>query len=247
MLPSSHPGPTVIEVPTDSEMGENSKKSLAKMYENDNLKNGVRVQVCQIQIVEIKETAEKRIDGNSKSADEKCHVDNGFMGVLCRNSDPTPDPPRTEFFWRQNPSLNKVEKIRLRDNGHMITSEWKLAVGIDGRDDRSSDALSLPFGRHCNLSGGTSGLSNLEKQRSGRGKSEVRARKSKSHVGTSINGLLGSDITSKVTDHHSEKVKASIVTRTLPLKCQHCQTHGQTFKRANENQNISDYLEQLHS
>jgi hypothetical protein len=60
MLPSSHPGPTRIEVPPESEMGENSKKSLAQMYENGNLKNGVRVQVCQIQIIEIKETVEKK-------------------------------------------------------------------------------------------------------------------------------------------------------------------------------------------
>jgi hypothetical protein len=161
--------------------------------------------VCQIQIIEIEETAEKRRDGKSKSMDEKRHVNNGFMGDLCRNSDPTPHPPRTEFFWRQNPSLNEVEKIRFRDNGHMITSEQKLAVGIDGRDDRSNDALPLPLGSRCNLSGGTSGLRNSEKQRSGRGKSEVRARKSKMHVGMSINGLLGSGITSKVLDHHSEK------------------------------------------
>jgi hypothetical protein len=98
-----------------------------------------------------------------------------------------------------------VEKIRFRDNGHMITSERKLAVGIDGRDDRSNEALSIPLGSHCNLLGGTSGLRNLEKQRSGGGKSEVRALKSKRHVSTSINGLLGSGITSKVPDHHSEK------------------------------------------
>jgi hypothetical protein len=43
MLPSSYPGPTVIEIPPESKMGENSKKSLAKMYENGNLKNRVRV------------------------------------------------------------------------------------------------------------------------------------------------------------------------------------------------------------
>jgi hypothetical protein len=59
--------------------------------------------VCQIQIIEIKETAEKRRDGKSKSADEKWHVDNRFMGVLRRNSDPTPDPPRTEFFCGKTP------------------------------------------------------------------------------------------------------------------------------------------------
>jgi hypothetical protein len=87
----------------------------------------------------------------------------------------------------------------------MITSERKLAVGIDGRNDRSNDALSLPLGSHRNLSGGTSRLRNSKKRRSGRGKSEVRARKSKRHVGMSINGLLRSGIASKVPDHHSEK------------------------------------------
>jgi hypothetical protein len=71
------------------------------------------------------------------------------------------DPPRTEFLWRQNPSLNEVEKIRFRDNGRVITSKWKLVVGFDGRDDRSNDALPLPLGSHCNLSGRTSGLRNL--------------------------------------------------------------------------------------
>jgi hypothetical protein len=127
------------------------------------------------------------------------------MGVLCRNSDPTIDPPRTKFLWWQNPSLNKVKKIRFRDNEHMITSEQKLDVGIDGWHDRSNDALPLLLGSHWNLSGGTSGLRNSEKQISDYGKSEVRARKSKRHVGVSINGLLGLGITSKVPDHHSEK------------------------------------------
>jgi hypothetical protein len=86
----------------------------------------------------------------------------------------------------------------------MITSERKLAVGIDGRNDRSNYAMSLPLGGHRNLSGGTSGLRNSEKQRRGRGKSEVRARKSKRHVGMIINGLNKS-ITSKVLDHYLEK------------------------------------------
>jgi hypothetical protein len=45
----------------------------------------------------------------------------------------------------------------------MITSEQKLAVGIDGRNDRSNGALSLPLGSHRNLSGGMSGLRNSEK------------------------------------------------------------------------------------
>jgi hypothetical protein len=51
--------------------------------------------VCQIQIVEIEETVEKRTDGKSKFADEKWHVNNRFVGVLCQNSEQAPDPPRT--------------------------------------------------------------------------------------------------------------------------------------------------------
>ena len=124
--------------------------------------------------------------------DEERHIDNRFVGVLCRNSDPAPDPPRTQFFRWQNPSLNKMKKISFRDYGHVITSKWKLAVGIDGRNDWSNDSQSFPLGSHRNLSGATSGLKNSEKRRSGRGKSEVRARNSKRHVGMSINGLLRS-------------------------------------------------------
>jgi hypothetical protein len=137
--------------------------------------------------------------------DEERHINNRFVGVLCRNSDPAPDPPRTQFFRWQNPSLNKMKKISFRDYGHVITSKWKLAIGIDGWNDRSNGALSLPLGSHRNLLVGTSGLKNSEKWRSGRGKVRVRARNSKRHVGMSINGLLRSGITSKMLDHSSEK------------------------------------------
>jgi hypothetical protein len=78
-----------------------------------------------------------------------------------------------------NPNLKKVEKIRFRDDRHMITSERKLDVGVDGRDGRSNNALPLPLGSHCNLLGGTSGLRNLEKQRSGRGKVKLGLRNQK--------------------------------------------------------------------
>jgi hypothetical protein len=89
------------------------------------------------------------------------------MGILCRNSDPVADPPRTKFLWWKNPNLLKVEKVRFEDNRLVITSKQKLAVGIDGRDDRSNDALPLPLGSHCNLSGGMSGLRISGKQRRG--------------------------------------------------------------------------------
>jgi hypothetical protein len=65
------------------------------MYENSNLKDGVRVQVRQIQIVKIEKTTEGRRYKKSESTDEKGLVNNRFMGILCWNSDPTTDPPRT--------------------------------------------------------------------------------------------------------------------------------------------------------
>jgi hypothetical protein len=43
MLSSSHTGPTVVKVPPESKVGENSKKGLAHVYENVNLKNRVGI------------------------------------------------------------------------------------------------------------------------------------------------------------------------------------------------------------
>jgi hypothetical protein len=98
--------------------------------------------------------------------DKKWDINNRFMGVLCRNSDRAADSPSTELFSRQNPNLNKVEKVIFGDNRHVVTSKWKMVVGVDGRDDRSNDVLSLPLGSHRNLSGRMSGLTILGKQRS---------------------------------------------------------------------------------
>jgi hypothetical protein len=87
----------------------------------------------------------------------------------------------------------------------VITSEWKLAVGIDGWNDRSNDTLSLPLGGHRNLSGGASGLKNSESGEVAEVKARVRIRNSRRHVGMCISGLLRLGITSKVPDHKSEK------------------------------------------
>ena len=67
--------------------------------------------MCKIYIVEVEETVEEGRNGKSKSADEERHINNGLVGVLCRNSDTEPDPPRTEVFRRQKPSLHKMQKI----------------------------------------------------------------------------------------------------------------------------------------
>jgi hypothetical protein len=67
--------------------------------------------MCKIQIVEIKEAAEKWRNRQGKPSEEERHKNDGFMGVLCRNSHPTPDSPRTQLFQRQNPSFHKMKEI----------------------------------------------------------------------------------------------------------------------------------------
>jgi hypothetical protein len=52
----------------------------------------------QVQIVKIKETAEEGRNGKSKVVDEKRNINDGLVGIFCRNSDPTANPPRTELF-----------------------------------------------------------------------------------------------------------------------------------------------------
>jgi hypothetical protein len=62
----SHPDSTMIKTFLETEVGENPKKGLAQMYENGNLQNGIRVQMRQVQLVEIKETAEKGEMGRAR-------------------------------------------------------------------------------------------------------------------------------------------------------------------------------------
>jgi hypothetical protein len=115
--------------------------------------------------IQLKEATEKGGDGKSKPADEKWNVNDRFMSVLCRNSDTAADPPRTELLRKQNPNLNEMKKVGFGDDRHVVTSEWKLAVGVDGRDDCSGGALPLPLGGHRDLSGGMSRLRISGKQR----------------------------------------------------------------------------------
>jgi hypothetical protein len=70
------------------------------MNTNRNLQDRIRVQVGQVQIVEIKEAAEEGRNGKSKATDKKRNINVGLMGVLRRNSDAAANPPRAEFFWR---------------------------------------------------------------------------------------------------------------------------------------------------
>jgi hypothetical protein len=50
-------------------------------------------------------------NGKSKAADEKRNVDNGLVGIFCRNSDPMENPPRTKLLRRKNSNIDKAEDI----------------------------------------------------------------------------------------------------------------------------------------
>jgi hypothetical protein len=51
-------------------------------------------------------------DGKSKTTNKERNVNDRFMGILCRNSDPTANSPRAELFRKQNPNVDKMKEIR---------------------------------------------------------------------------------------------------------------------------------------
>jgi hypothetical protein len=115
-------------------------------------------------------------NGKSKAANKKRNIDNGLVGIFCRDSDPTANPPRTKLLRRKNSNIDKAEEIRFRDNKHMVTCEGQLVVGVDGRNHYRSRILVLPLGRHRNLVGGLNRSEIKGKQRNGlRQKCEDRA------------------------------------------------------------------------
>jgi hypothetical protein len=121
------------------------------MNKDRDLHNGIGIQMSQVQIIKVKETAEEGRNGKSKATDKKRNINNGLVGIFYRNSDPTTNPPITKLFRRKNSNIDKVEEIRFRNNRHMVTCERQLAVGVDGRNDHRSRIWVLPLGRHHNL------------------------------------------------------------------------------------------------
>ena len=117
----------------------------------------------QVNMIEIKEAAEKGRNGKAKTAEKERGIDNGLMGILSWNGKPMANPPRTEFLRRKDSDGHKMEKIGFRNNKHMVTCERQLAVGIDRRNDCDRRTLSLPLGRHLNLTGERSG-SNIARE-----------------------------------------------------------------------------------
>jgi hypothetical protein len=90
----------MIHILLEAEMGENPEIGLTQMNKNGNLQDRIRVQVGQVHIIEIKESAEEGRNGESKVVDKKRNIDDGLMGVLRRNSDPAANPPGAAFFRR---------------------------------------------------------------------------------------------------------------------------------------------------
>jgi hypothetical protein len=78
----------MIQILPKAKMGENPKVGLTQMHKDGNLQDRIRVQMGQIQIIEIKEAMEEGRNGKSKAANKR-NIDDGLVGVLCRNSDPS--------------------------------------------------------------------------------------------------------------------------------------------------------------
>jgi hypothetical protein len=155
----------MIQVLPQTKVRKNSKVGFAQMNKDRNLHNRVGILVSQIQIVKVKETAKEGRNGKSKAADKKRDVNNGLVGIFYRDSNPTANLPRAKLLQRKNSDRDKVEKIRLGNNRHMITCERQLAIEIDRRNDRSNKILILSLGRHHNLVGGLSESEIKGKQR----------------------------------------------------------------------------------
>ena len=81
------------------------------------------MQMGQVKMVEIKEAAEKGRNGKTEAAEKERGVNHGLMVILCRDSDPMANPPRTEFPRRKNPDGDKTEELSFGNNRHMVTCE----------------------------------------------------------------------------------------------------------------------------
>jgi hypothetical protein len=64
----------------------------------------------QIKTIEIKEAAEKGRNRKSETAEKKRNINHGFVGILCRNSNPVANPPRTELPQGKDPDGHKIQQ-----------------------------------------------------------------------------------------------------------------------------------------
>jgi hypothetical protein len=174
----------------------------------------------QVNVVEIKETAEKGRDGKAKAAEKKRGVNYRLVGILCRDSSPVANPPRTEFPRRKNPDGHEVEEFSFGNDGHVVTCKRQLAVGIDWRNHHSRRARSLPLGRHLDF---TSEQSGGERQRGfGSGNARTRAQKAKAAKSAAFMGYSRARYRFKkrpvITRRLFPKPACHVVTRQLSPK-----------------------------
>jgi hypothetical protein len=104
-------------------MRQHAKISFAKVNENRDLEDGIRVQVSQVDVIKIKDATEKRRYGKAEAAKKERSVNHRLVGIFGRDSSPAASPPRTEFPWREYPDGDKAEKLNFRNYRHMITCE----------------------------------------------------------------------------------------------------------------------------
>jgi hypothetical protein len=104
-------------------MRQHAEIGFAQVNENGDLQNGIRVQMGQVDVIEVKEAAEKRRDGKTEAAEKKRSVNYRLVGIFCWDSSPVANPPRTEFPRRKNPDGDEAEKLSFGNNGHMVTCE----------------------------------------------------------------------------------------------------------------------------
>jgi hypothetical protein len=83
------------------------------MNENKNLQNRVGIQMSQIQMIKIMEIAKERRNRKSKATDKKRNVNNGLVGILYRDSNPTTDPLKEKLLRRKKIDRDKMEKVQL--------------------------------------------------------------------------------------------------------------------------------------
>ena len=151
-------------------MRQHAEISFAKVNENRDLENGIRVQMGQVDMIEVKEATEKGRDGKAEAAEKKRSVNYRLVGILCRDSSPVANPPRTEFSRRKNPDRYEVKKFSFGNDGHVVTCERQLAVGVDWRNHHSRRARGLPLGCHLNSNSEKSGRRMAERIRKRKGK-----------------------------------------------------------------------------
>jgi hypothetical protein len=83
----------MVEILPQSKVWANPKIGFAEMHKDGNLKNRIRVQVSQVEGVEIKEAMEKGGDGQTWAPNQERDKNHELMGILHGHSNPLPNAP----------------------------------------------------------------------------------------------------------------------------------------------------------